>query len=412
MNAPRASILAIGTELTAGALVDTNSAWLSTQLEGLGFRVVGHRACADVVEEIRRALGQACAEAEVVLVTGGLGPTSDDLTLEALAAEAGVPLEFHPRTWAEIEARFKAFGRVPNSQNRRQANLPQGAQVYTNEAGTAPGVRLELHGARVYSMPGVPREMRWLWRTYVEAELAPLGPGALAEWTFRTVGLAESVLGERMLPVEALGPLTVRYNVEEARGTIVVSLRASDPQLLARAQALSREVCGDYLCAEGADDLPAALVKDFAARGLTVAVAESCTGGRVASALTGVPGSSAVLLEGVVAYANAAKERLGVDPALLAAHGAVSPEVAQALAHAVRARAGVDLAVGVTGIAGPDGGSEDKPVGRVYFHACAEGRELPLVRTFAGTRGLIQTRATATALDLLRRVAGLSSPTG
>jgi len=402
---PRASILAVGSELTAGDLVDTNSAWLSKRLEGLGFEVVGHRACADVIPRIQAALGQACAEAQVVLITGGLGPTSDDLTVEALAGAAEQPLEFHEPTWAAIQQRFAAFGRVPNDQNRRQANLPRGATVLTNEVGTAPGLRLELDGARVYSLPGVPREMRWLWRTYLAPELGELGPGALAEWTFRTVGLSESVLAERMRPVEALEGLVVRYNVEEARGTIVVTLRARDREVLIRAQPLCRTAAGAYLCAEGSDHLVDALVADFAARGLTVATAESCTGGRVAAALTGVPGSSAVFLEGVVAYANAAKERLGVDPALIATHGAVSPQVAHALAHAVRARSGADLAVAVTGIAGPGGGTETKPVGLVYFHAASAEADLPLERTFAGERTLIQARATALALDLLRRLA-------
>ena len=402
---PRASILAVGSELTAGDLVDTNSAWLSQRLEALGFEVIGHRACADVIPQIQAALAQACAEAQVVLITGGLGPTSDDLTVEALAGAAKQPLEFHEPTWAAIQERFAAFGRVPNDQNRRQANLPRGATVLTNQVGTAPGLRLDLDGARVYSLPGVPREMRWLWRTYLAAELGELGPGALAEWSFRTVGLSESVLAERMRPVEALEGLVVRYNVEEARGTIVVTLRARDPEVLAQAQPLCRTAAGAYLCAEGDAHLVDALVGDFAARGLTVATAESCTGGRVAAALTGVPGSSAVFLEGVVAYADAAKERLGVDPALIAAHGAVSPQVAHALAHAVRARSGADLAVAVTGIAGPGGGSEEKPVGLVYFHASSAGTDVPLERTFAGDRGLIQARATAVALDLLRRLA-------
>ncbi|MCA8921978.1 MAG: CinA family nicotinamide mononucleotide deamidase-related protein [Planctomycetes bacterium] len=401
---PRASIVAIGAELLAGALVDTNSAWLSTQLEALGFDVVGHRTCGDQLPRIQTSVAQACAEAEVVILTGGLGPTSDDLTVSALAEALGSPLEFHPPTWAAIEERFAAFGRTPNAQNRRQAELPRGATVLPNEVGTAPGLRVELHGARVYSLPGVPREMRWLWAKWIEAELRELAPGATEEWIFRTVGLSESVLGERMAPVEALPGLVVRYNVEEALGTIVVSLRARDAAVVREAERLSRVAAGDYLCAEGDQTLAEALVADLARRGLTVATAESCTGGRVAAALTGVPGSSAVLLEGVVAYANVAKERLGVDPALLAAHGAVSPQVARALAHTVQARAGTSLAVGVTGIAGPGGGSDEKPVGRVYFHAVGPEAELPLERTFGGERSLVQSRATAVALDLLRRV--------
>lgn len=389
--------------------MDTNSAWLSRRLEGLGFRVVAHLSCADDERAIARALERAGQDARVVVVTGGLGPTSDDLTREGAARLLGVELLHHEPSWVAIQERFARFGRVASPSNRRQADLPRGARALENQLGTAPAFAFERGGVRYFSLPGVPREMRWLWEHHLLPALEPLAPGARREWTFRTVGIAESALGERLESIERQGGVEVRYAVEEALGTIEVTLllEANDPRAeerLAALRAEARAALGEHVCAEGGETLAAALARTLLERGLTVATAESCTGGRVAAFLTAIPGVSAAFQEGVVSYANQAKTRLlGVPDQLIAAHGAVSEPVARAMAAGVRERAGVDLGLGVTGIAGPDGGSAEKPVGLVHLAvARRDGQVTHLRRVFPGEREQIQIRAAAAGLDLLR----------
>ena len=291
--------------------------------------------------------------------------------------------------------------------NRRQALLPQGARVLKNEVGTAPAFAAEREGVRFYALPGVPREARWLWRKHLQPELSRLsGSRPQAERTFRTVGLAESSLSECLAPIEAEADVEVRYAAEERLGTIRVTLLCREE---ARAQELwlaTQDLIGKYQVALGSDELPEAALGWLHARRLSLATAESCTGGRVAAALTSLAGASAYFKEGMVTYSNQAKTRqLGVPLELLEAHGAVSPEVARAMAQGARAQANADLGLGITGIAGPGGGSPEKPVGLVYLTLAGPGPDdlLELERRYPGTRTLVQTRATAGALGLLVR---------
>jgi nicotinamide-nucleotide amidase len=408
-GAQRVAILTIGSELLRGDGLDTNSQWLSRRVERLGLQVHRHASCPDVLEQIVDELAFSARGAEVLIVTGGLGPTRDDLTRAAVARWAGVELELHEPSLRHIEALFRRFGRDMPDSNRVQAELPQGARALTNEVGTATCFALEQDGCLVYALPGVPREVRWLWDAYLRPELgARAQRPQLAERTFRTVGISESALGEALAPVEARAGVEVRYAAEESKGTIRVTLLTADEAAAQDAWQEARALVGDHVAALGNDELPVALVALLRAAGLKAATAESCTGGRVAAAITGVPGSSWVFEEGFVTYSNGAKTaRLGVPEETLADHGAVSREVAEAMARGVRERTGADLGVGVTGIAGPGGGSDAKPVGLVHFAVAGPGPDdlRHKQRRFPGTRDLVQTRATAAALDLLRQAA-------
>ncbi len=404
---PRAAILTIGSELLRGDGLDTNSAWLGERLERLGIACVAHATCPDEQAAIVDALALACARVDLVIVTGGLGPTTDDLTRAAVAALAGVPLELHEASLAHIAALFERFGRTMSPSNRRQAEIPRGARVLTNEVGTAPAFALEHRGASIYCLPGVPREMRWLWSRYLEPELRLRGGRPLAERTFRTVGIAESALGERLDPLEVAAGVDVRYAAEEALGTIRVTVLAPDEELAQALWLRAKELVGAHIRAVGSDQLAEAAAGWLTARGLTLATAESCTGGRVAAAITAIPGASRVFGEGLVTYSNEAKSRLlGVPPALIAEVGAVSAEVAVAMARGARARSGAALGLGVTGIAGPGGGSAAKPVGLVHMAVAGPGEDdvIHRERRYPGTRDLVQVRATAGALGLVAEV--------
>lgn len=403
----RAAIVTVGSELLRGDGLDTNSGWLGARLERLGIIAVTHATCPDDEAAIVDALAHACARVDVVITTGGLGPTTDDLTRAAAATLTGVPIELHEPSLAHIAALFASFGRTMSPSNRRQAEIPRGARVLTNEVGTAPAFVVEHRGVPIYCLPGVPREMRWLWDRYLEPELRARGGRPLAERTFRTVGIAESVLGERLAPLEEEAGVDVRYAAEEGLGTIRVTILAPGEE---QAQALwlrAKELVGSHVRALGSDQLAEAVVGWLVARGLTLATAESCTGGRAAAAITAIPGASVVFGEGLVTYSNEAKSRLlGVPPALIADVGAVSAEVAVAMARGARARSGAALGLGVTGIAGPGGGSAAKPVGLVHMAVAGpgEGDVVHRERRYPGARDLVQVRATAAALGLLAEV--------
>ncbi len=406
---PKIAILTIGSELLCGDGLDTNSAWLSLRMSRLGLDCQLHISCPDDTSAIVSAIEYTAERVDVVVITGGLGPTVDDLTRAAIASYAGLPLELHEPSLEHIRGLFARFGRTMPESNVIQAELPRGARVLTNEVGTAACFALEHEGTLIYALPGVPREVYWMWDNHLSAELGVRGTGARAERTFRTVGISESALGERMQPIEAKGDMEVRYAAEESLGTIRVTLLAHTEDAAQQAWLQARELAGEHVCALGTDLLPEAVAALLVAKGLSVATAESCTGGRVASALTAIPGVSCSFQEGFVTYSNAAKTKhLGVPEALLAKHGAVSREVAEAMARGVRERTGSDLGLGVTGIAGPGGGSEDKPVGLVHMAVAGPGQGdlLHLRRRYPGTRTVIQTRATAGALDLIRRAAG------
>lgn len=415
---PRAEILSQGDEVVTGQIADTNAAWLSERLIDLGFHVVRHTTVGDEKADIIAALTEAAARSDVVICSGGLGPTDDDLTSEAVAQAFGCPLVFDDVAWQQIQAMFARFGRPIPDINRKQALLPEGSLRLDNDRGTAPGFCLpacsvpahEGATALLACLPGVPHEMKAMFDLRVVPLLTQtwaLRPGRLI--TLRTTGVGESALQERIGTFERPG-FVLGYRTMPGENLVKLRVSAEVPpdEVSSVVADLHQRIGSPVFAIDGLDlpggDLVQTLARLLLASGATLAVAESCTGGRIAAACTGVPGSSAWFVEGVVAYANEAKTRhLGVPPTLLEAHGAVSEPVARAMADGIRERAGTTFAISTTGIAGPDGGTADKPVGTVHIAlATPSGTSHRLLR-LGGDRARIQAYATAAALDLLRR---------
>ena len=415
---PTAEILSQGDEVITGQIADTNAAWLAEQLTDLGIDVMRHAAVGDRLGDITALLQEAAARADVVLCTGGLGPTDDDLTAEAAAAAFGRPLRFDEEAWGQIQAMFERFRRPIPEINRKQAWLPEGSIRLDNTQGTAPGFALAPGaeaGALLAFMPGVPHEMKRMFSDRVLPLLQQrlsLRPGRLV--TLRTTGIGESALQER---IEAgagrFQHPSVVLGYRTTPGENMVKLRAPaelPEEELRSLVALLRDRIGtplfsvEGLAGEPGGSLVETLARLLVEQGATLAIAESCTGGLIASQCTALAGASRWLTEGVVAYANEAKTRhLGVDAALIAAHGAVSEPVARAMAEGLRARSGATFALSTTGVAGPDGGTPEKPVGTVHLALATPERTFHRLARLGGNRARIQAHAAAAALDLLRR---------
>lgn len=409
-------VVAIGTELLLGFTVDTNGAALGQALSAVGIRITRRTTVPDTPEAIRAAVVEALGRTGLVITTGGLGPTRDDLTREVVAGIYQWPLEFNEGIWQGLVERFRRMGRNLASTNRVQAMVPSGATLLPNHWGTAPGLWLEGPPGLVVVLPGVPREMRKLLEHEVIPRLAARGAGkVIRSLVLRTTSLPESVVGERVGPLEAsLEPLTVAY----LPGLLGVDLRltawevAPDEadRLLSAGAGTLRGVLGDHVYGEGEQDLASVVIDALRQRGMTLGLGESCTGGMIGARLTAIAGSSDVFAGSAVCYANSAKVALlGVDPALIEAEGAVSEAVAEAMARGAAARFKAGAAVGITGIAGPGGGSETKPVGTVCF-GWAVGETVERARyVFPGNRQEIRERAAQYALHRLWRLL-LSSP--
>lgn len=413
MRAPRASLVCVGSELLAGQ-VNTHQAWLSVKLRRAGFDVTGESSVPDSVAAIASALKRALASADAVVVCGGLGPTFDDLTREAAARALGRPLAFDPKLWTTIEKRFARY-RVPvPEENKRQAEVIHGAAVLPNANGSAPGQRLELRGAdgrtrTLILLPGPYSEMAPLFDNVLPRLAARHVRGGAASLTLRLVGVPESVADEKLDAVRAKFPgaqFTILASGGEVSFHATVRARsnvaARREMRSLRAAALSAVGCWSY--GEGDDTLEAAIGRTLLKRRLVAAVAESCTGGLLGGRLTSVPGSSSWFAGGVIAYANPVKTHLlGVSPRLLARHGAVSRECAEAMAAGARKAAGADIGVAITGIAGPDGGTKDKPVGTVHVAVSGPGRATASRRhEIFGPRDVVRSRAASAALTLLK----------
>jgi competence/damage-inducible protein CinA-like protein len=404
-------VLTIGTELLLGQIVDTNAAELGRALAAAGVEVVRHTSVADRPEAIRAAVADALDRTGFVLTTGGLGPTRDDITKRAVAALLGKPLELDAAVLRALEDRFHRLGRPMPAINRTQAEVPAGATVLPNPRGTAPGLWIEDRGRVVVMLPGVPSEMRGLLAEEVVPRLAQRSPGVVVRSrTVRTTGIAESALAERVGAIEEeLAPLTLAYlpSVEGVDLRVTAwGLPAGEAEgrLAAAAQQL-RERAGEHVYGVDGTDLAAVVLEQLRARRERLVIAESCTGGLLSGRITAVPGSSDVFLGGVVAYDNVIKSgMLEVPPELLERHGAVSEEVVRAMVQGVQRQFAVAAALAITGIAGPTGGTSDKPVGTVWFAARHAADERAVTRVFPGDRAEIRARASQAALDLLRRL--------
>jgi nicotinamide-nucleotide amidase len=411
----RAAIVAVGSELLTPSRTETNSLLITEQLERFGIEVLYKSVVGDDRLELAAAVRAALSRVDLLVCCGGLGPTDDDVTRETVSEVLGRVLVEDERVAAKIEARFSSSGMQMPSINRRQAMVPSGARVIDNAHGTAPGLWFEDAGRFVLLLPGPPREMRAMLAWSVEQLLAPEAPRlSLIRCVIRITGRTESRTEETMQPLYA----GWAQQTTPISATILASLGHIELHLSARAASrVQAQAAVDTAAHEVAEVLGLdaysidgrsleQVVGDLLLeRGLRIAVAESCTGGLLASRLTDVSGSSRYVERAVVAYANEAKvSLLGVSERLIAAHGAVCEPVALAMAEGIRAGAGVEVGVGVTGIAGPGGGSEEKPVGTVVVAVVAFGEARTKTFRFAGERDQVKFQATQATLDMVRRM--------
>lgn len=421
---PQAEIVTIGDELNRGEIIDSNAAWLGERLSdpALGFYVRFRQGANDEPADIAAVLRAAAQRSQVVVVSGGLGPTTDDLTVEVAAQLIGVEPVLEPEHERRMRARFaeRNFALSPN--NLRQVRIPAGATVLANRHGLAPGFALQLEGATLFFMPGVPREMKPMFQDEVVPRLRALrasvgtaAPLCTARRVYRVIGLGESHVDHRLaglitpLPAGAR-QVTVHYRL--AFPEVVVTLIAqADDDAAAQGviQKLDQEVrqrLGRALYSDGADELPVVLGAALRARGATLGTAESCTGGLIGELLTAVPGSSDYFRGGVIAYANEVKiAALGVQPATLAAHGAVSKQTVEEMARGARRLLGCTYAVAVSGVAGPGGGTPEKPVGTVHVAVAGPDAETVLTRQilWPGDREQVRRIAAFAALNLVHK---------
>ncbi len=411
---PIIEIVSIGKELAEGEVVDTNAAFIAQRLAAAGARVARHVTVTDDKETIRSALADACARACAVVATGGLGPTDDDLTRHAVAALCGASLQLHEPSLEQMKSRFRARGRDMPACNRVQAMMPAGCRVIPNPAGTAAGFVVEHAGATLICLPGVPREMKAMLDAALGYALdaarravgRPLQPAVVR--TLNTFGLPESRINELLRDMMAPGrnPALGTMACEGVIRLRLVARGESEQEanaLLDADEAHIREQLGAAVFSVGDQTLAGVVAEELEAAGLTLATAESCTGGLASHWITNVPGVSRFYRGGVVAYSNDAKTNLLDAPeALIARVGAVSEEVARAMAEGAARRFGADVGVGVTGVAGPTGGTPEKPVGLVHIAAALPERTIHQEFRFAGERTVIQDRAAKSALNLVR----------
>jgi nicotinamide-nucleotide amidase len=411
--APLAAVIAVGSELLTPEKTDTNSLYITQVLNELGIAVAFKSIVGDSRAELQAHVAYALSRHRVLIMTGGLGPTDDDLTREVVAAHLDVPMDEDPAILGAIEQRFAARGWKMPAVNRRQAQVPRGAVVLTNPHGTAPGLWIEQGEAVIVLLPGPPREMKPMIDGEVRARLqARAGAIRLHKRLIRVSGKGESAVEEIVQPIYSMWTKEqppIETTILASLGQVELHLTLQSADAAAATARLDRAVV-DLVAALGNDavstdgsSLEAVVGQLLKARGWWVAFAESCTGGLATSRLTDVPGSSAYVERSIVAYSNRAKiELLGVGDALIEEHGAVSEAVAVAMAAGIRARAGVDLGVGITGIAGPGGGTEQKPVGTVCI-AVAGSRTIVRTFRFPGGRDVVKAMSANWAIDMVRR---------
>jgi len=405
-----AEIIAIGSELLAPDRTDTNSLWLTEQLNRLGIEVKLKTVVGDDDARLEEAIKDATRRSKVVVTTGGLGPTEDDITRKVTARALGRRLLLNEDLLAEIRQRFQSFGVAMPERNSRQAMVIEDAEVLPNPNGTAPGMFIDHKGTAIVLLPGPPREMKPMFENHVASRLASrAGSQKVVRRMLRVAGMGESAVDEKIAPIYSQyenPQTTILFNQSEieihltARGRTEADAEA----LLDRLSEQIEERLGISVFAFAGETMEQVVGLKLSVGGYTLAVAESCTGGLLAQRLTDVPGSSKYFIEGVVTYSNDAKMRaLGVEPILFLEHGAVSAPVAEAMAEGIRNRAETDFGLAITGIAGPGGGTEEKPVGLVYIAIASESGTEHRKLNLPGDRHLVRWRASQAALDLLRR---------
>ena len=405
-----AEIVSIGTEMLLGELVDTNTAWLSSRLAALGVAIYRHTTVGDNRQRIIAALLEAASRADLVITTGGLGPTSDDLTNECLAMAAGREMVERAEAREHVDEMFRRFGRKPTASNYKQALFPEGARLIPTPAGTAMGAMLELDGALVATLPGVPTEMKTMFEETLEPLIRERTEGAIVSRTLWFVGMGESALAEKVQDLLDASDPTVAPLAGQGKVRLRITARAATPEeAQKKIEPVEEEILGrlgDYYYGADSETIEGAVGRLLEERSATLALAESCTGGLLAKRLTDAAGASAYFSEGFVTYSNESKERLlGVPHETLVEHGAVSEAVAREMAEGARKASGADYALSVTGVAGPDGGTEEKPVGLVFVgisDANGTVAEKIDLTAWSRSRDAIRERSANRAFDLLR----------
>ncbi|HEY3038863.1 MAG TPA: competence/damage-inducible protein A [Pyrinomonadaceae bacterium] len=405
-----AEIIAIGSELLAPDRSDTNSLWLTEKLNSIGIEVKLKTIVGDDDARLEEAIRDATRRSKVVITTGGLGPTEDDITRKVAARALGRRLLLDEKILADLRERFLSFGQVMPERNSRQAMVIDKAEVLPNPNGSAPGMFIEHEGVAIVLLPGPPREMRPMFENYVQPKLAGRGGSVkVVRRMLRVAGFGESAVDEKIAPIYTKyenPQTTILFNQSEIEIHLTARGRteAEAKTLLDHVSGQLEERLGNAVFSFTGEKMEEVVGLKLTVGGYTLSVAESCTGGLIAQRLTDVPGSSKYFIEGVIAYSNDAKTRaLGVEPVLLLEHGAVSAPVAEAMAEGIRKRARTDFGLSVTGIAGPGGGSEEKPVGLVYIALADDAHTEHRKLMIPGDRQLIRWRASQAALDLLRR---------
>ena len=407
----RGEIIAIGSELLLGGRLDTNSLFLTDELAALGIEVRWKTVVGDDEADITGAIRTAARRADLVVMTGGLGPTEDDLTREAVARVTRRPLRRHAAALKGMTKRLAAWGRTPTAAQMKQAQIPAGAAVLNNPVGSAPGFCLSWKACQLIALPGVPAEAQAMFAKEATRFVAePIGAGSrgrIERRLFHTFGMPEADLEARINPLVPRRGLRLGLLASPLGVTVSLTVSGGPSEMAALEQTAGvlRENLGALVYAEGSDTMEEVVGHALAARKMTIAVAESCTGGLIGHRLTQVPGSSNYLDRVLVCYSNEAKvDLLGVSKTVLERHGAVSSEVAAAMAKGVRERSKTDVGLSVTGIAGPSGGTAQKPVGLVYVGFDARGAGvLAKEFRFHGPRDAIKMRASQAALNLVRQ---------
>ncbi len=413
----RIEIITTGDEVMQGVILDTNSRWISERCVAFGHDIVRRSSVKDDIDDISGLLREAAGRADAVIVTGGLGPTSDDLTIEAAAAAFGLELILNEGVLSAMKDFFRRIGREFSSSNEKQALIPEGGEVLPNRLGTAPGVHLRASSSDFFFLPGVPKELYAMFDDSLAPWLASCSDCSRGEITLRCFGMPEAQIDENLRGAELFGArLSFRVSFPEILLKLVAVGKNQDEvqNILDKSSSSLKSKLGDVIYAEGDLSLYSVVGRMLSERGLSISTAESCTGGLIASSITDVPGSSVYFDRGFVVYSNRAKvELLGVDEDILRIHGAVSPQTAVAMADGARRSSSSDYAVAVTGIAGPGGGTPEKPVGLVYIAISSADGARAFKYNFSRDRLWFKSMAAATAIDLVRRhLVGKLSLTG
>lgn len=410
VSALSAEIIAVGSELLTPEKTDTNSLWLTEKLNEAGVEVMLKTIVGDDEARLEETIRDALKRADIVITTGGLGPTEDDVTRQVSGRAVGRELVYHEELEAELRERFRRWGREMPEINKRQAYVIEGADILPNPNGSAVGMKLEIDGRLFVVLPGPPRELKPMYENFVAARVREMaGEVHVKRRILRVSGMGESAVDEVIAPIYKAYQ-SVQTSILFNKSEIEVHLAAkasSESEAEAALDELARRISdalGLAVFATNGETLEEIVGSMLTESGKTLAVAESCTGGLIGMRLTDVPGSSKYFLEGAVTYSNEAKMRtLGVPEETLVDHGAVSAETAEAMASGIRVYAGADFGISVTGVAGPAGGSEEKPVGTVFIGYSDAEQTRAVKFTFPGDRYLIRWRSSQAALDYLRR---------